>query len=440
MCLRIKTPLISNNQSRRLCQLSVLFALMFGSAFVHAQSSSGLTLNEALRLSLQHASLAKAAEASVQASREAAAKAGQLPDPMLKAGIESVPVNGPDRFSTTRDFMTMRRVGIAQQWVSVDKRAARVTRAQRVVEMEESNYLENVAKIRKETAQAWVNVLYRQRTLALFNAIQKTTAEELAAIEAAHRGAKATASDVVQAKLALVQAQDAARKAEQDLTNARIVLVRWTVVPIEAVVDESPSLVSHVGNLTIEELEKYHPMVLSARRAINLADADTAVTTRERRPDWTVEAGFSQRGSQYSNMVSIGVSIPLPVNRAQRQERDIAEKSALGTKARLQYEDVLRETQTEIRNLAATLASLKERLALFSTQLLPPASSQVDLATAAYRAGTGSLNAVFNARKLLLEKRLQVTEMEKEAALTWATLEYHLVAHDGLASAGRTAQ
>lgn len=438
MCLRIKTPLISNNQSRRLFQLGILLALTISSTGLHAQSA-GLTLNEALRLSLQRAPLAKAAEASVQASREAAARADQLPDPTLKVGIDNVPVAGPDRFSTTRDFMTMRRVGIEQQWVSSNKRAARAERAQRAVGMEEGNYLESVAKIRDETARAWVNVLYSQRALALLKAMEKATAEDFAAMKAAHRGAKATASDVVQAQLTLAQAQDATRKAEQDLTNARIGLARWTVNPVEAVADESPSLVSHVANLPMEELEKSHPMVLSARRAIDLADADTAVASRERRPDWTVEAGFSQRGSQYSNMVSIGVSIPLPVNRAQRQDRDVAEKSALGTKARLQYEDALREIQTEIRSQATTLTSLKERLAFFNSQLLPPASSQVDLATAAYRAGTGSLSAVFNARKMLLEKQLQATELEKEAALTWARLEHHLVPHD-VVSAGKAAQ
>jgi outer membrane protein TolC len=405
---------------------------------VHAQSI-GLTLNEALQLSLQRSPLIKAADASVQASHEAAAKAGQLPDPTLKVGIENVPVNGPDRWSTTRDFMTMRRVGIEQQWVSEDKRAARTERAQRAVEMEQGSYLENVAKVRQETATAWVNVLYGQRALAFFQRMEKQTEEDLAAVQSAHRGAKATASDVTQAQLALSQAQDATRKCEQDLRNSRLALSRWIIVSIESVADETPLLVSHVSNLPVEELEKVHPMLFTARRAITLADADTAVATRERHPDWAIEAGFSQRGSQYSNMVSVGVSIPIPVNRAQKQDRDIAEKSALGTRARLQYEDTLREMQTEIQSLSTTLKSLKERVAQLNARLLPAATQQAELATAAYRAGSGGLSAVFNARKMLLERQLQVAEIEKEAALTWAKLEHHVVPHE-LASAGRAAQ
>lgn len=429
MFSRIKTSLISNNQSRHRCQLSALLALAFGSTIVHAQSG-GLTLNEALQLSMQRSASNKAAAAAVQASREVAAKANQLPDPMLKVGIENVPVNGSDQFSLTRDFMTMRRVGIEQQWVSADKRAARSERALRAVEMEEGNYLSNVAKVREETAKGWINVLYGQRTLVLFKAIEKELADDLGALQAAHRGAKATASDVVRAQLALTQAQDATRKSEQDLTNARIVLTRWTIVSVEFVADAMPPLVSHVQNFPVEELEKYHPMMLAARRAITLADADTAVATRERRPDWIFEAGFSQRGSQYSNMVSVGVNIPLTVNPSQRQDRDVAEKSALATKARLQYEDTLREMQSEIQGLASTVASMNDRATRLKTQLLPSLSQQVDLATAAYRAGSGSLSAVFNAKKMALETQLQILDVEREAALTWAKLEYHVIPHD----------
>lgn len=438
MVSNFKPRLTSTRQSHRLCLLSVLIAMAFGPTIVHAKSS-GLTLDEAFRLALKASPSTKAADASIDASREAAAKSDQLPDPTLKVGLDNLPVTGKDKFSTTADFMTMRRIGIEQQWVSAEKRSARKARAQRAVEMEEGDALANVAKVREETGKAWIGVLFAQRSLALYRSIEREMADDLGAQQAAHRGAKASASDVLQAQIIRTQAQDAIRKAEQDLTSARIALARWTFVPATSVADSMPPLASHVPGLPVTDLEKYHPMVLTARRAENLAVADVAVAVRERKPDWTFEAGFSQRGNQYSNMISVGVSIPLTVNRAQRQDRDIAEKSALRTKAQLQYEDALREMQTEIQTLSTTLVSLNERTAQLQSQLLPPASEQVELATAAYRAGTGSLTAVFNARRMLLERQLQVTDLEKEAALTWARLELHVIPHE-IASAGRAAQ
>ncbi|WP_235953526.1 hypothetical protein [Noviherbaspirillum galbum] len=48
---------------------------------------------------------------------------------------------------------------------------------------------------------------------------------------------------------------------------------------------------------------------------------------------------------------------------------------------------------------------------------------------AAYRAGSGTLSAIYGARKMLLEKQLMIADLEKEAALVWASLEYHVIPH-----------
>jgi outer membrane protein TolC len=105
----------------------------------------------------------------------------------------------------------------------------------------------------------------------------------------------------------------------------------------------------------------------------------------------------------------------------------------------MQYEDALRALQAEIQDQSLTLASLKERVFQLKVQLLPTANQQIELATAAYRSGTGSLAAVFNARRMALDAQMQVLDVEKEAATTWAGLEYHVVPHDQAAT-GRTEQ
>src|SRR5215471_1958473 len=83
-----------------------------------AWSQVPLTLAEALRLAEKRALGISALDAASRASREMAVAAGQLPDPVLRAGIDNLPVNGPDAFSLERDFMTMRRIGVMQEYVS----------------------------------------------------------------------------------------------------------------------------------------------------------------------------------------------------------------------------------------------------------------------------------------------------------------------------------
>src|SRR5690242_20234472 len=124
------STIASPASTRRAChlyRLSALVALALIPAFGRAQGSA-LTLDQSLQMATQRSASSQAAAAAVQASREIAAKADQLPDPMLKFGVENVPVSGPDKFSLSQDFMTMRRVGIEQQWVSADKRTARAER------------------------------------------------------------------------------------------------------------------------------------------------------------------------------------------------------------------------------------------------------------------------------------------------------------------------
>jgi outer membrane protein TolC len=438
MSSKFKTHSVANQRLLRGSCIASILACTLMPVLAHAQST-GLTLDQALQIASTASASNKAAQASVVASTEASAKADQLPDPTLKVGLDNLPVTGPDKFSTTADFMTMRRIGIEQQWVSSDKRKARLERSKRAVEAEEGAYLENVAKVREEAGKAWIAVLFTQRAAGLYNLIEKEMGEDLGAAQAAHRGAKASASDVLQAQLELVQGKDDTRKAEQEFKSARIGLSRWLRIPVDLVADASPPMTTHVADIALADLEKYHPMVLNARRAVTLADADTNVATKERTPDWSFEAGFAQRGSQYSNMISVGISIPLAVNRAQRQDRDVAEKSAIGTKARLQYEDAVLEQQAQIQMLSAELESIKERLTHLKSDLIPPASQQVELAVAAYRSGVGTLTAVFKSKRTLLEKQLQINELEKEAALTWAKLELHVIPHD-MPNAARSEQ
>ncbi|HEV8258782.1 MAG TPA: TolC family protein, partial [Casimicrobiaceae bacterium] len=66
-----------------------------------------LTLAEAQRLAVERSRMLAGQDSAVAASREMAVAAGQLADPMLKLGIDNLPVDTSDRFSLTRDFMTM---------------------------------------------------------------------------------------------------------------------------------------------------------------------------------------------------------------------------------------------------------------------------------------------------------------------------------------------
>lgn len=140
-----------------------LFALLaFASVAAHAQQAA-LTLDAALQSATDRSAAMQAAQSSVRASSELVISAGQLPDPMLKAGVDNLPVNGPQRFTIGQDFMTMRRIGIEQEWVSPEKRRLRSALANQVVDRERSGYLAQYTKVRQQTATAWLNAAYAKK-------------------------------------------------------------------------------------------------------------------------------------------------------------------------------------------------------------------------------------------------------------------------------------
>src|SRR5690348_11591538 len=87
--------------------------------------SQTLSLGEAVRRAGDQAARLQAQDAAIEAAREDAARAGSLPDPMLEFGIENLPVTGSDAFDPSVDDMTMKQIGVRQEFPSSAKRQAR---------------------------------------------------------------------------------------------------------------------------------------------------------------------------------------------------------------------------------------------------------------------------------------------------------------------------
>src|SRR6266850_5518690 len=100
-----------------------ILSLLLFAAVVPAQAQ--LSLPDAQRRAVERSRQIAAQDAAVAASRDMAVAAAQLPDPVLKLGIDNLPINGPDQFSLTRDFMTMSRIGVMQEFTRSEKRQLR---------------------------------------------------------------------------------------------------------------------------------------------------------------------------------------------------------------------------------------------------------------------------------------------------------------------------
>ena len=395
-----------------------------------ARAAEPLTLEEAQRLAVARSQQVVANEATAASARRMAQAAGQLPDPVLKAGIDNLPVSGPDRFSLTRDFMTMRRIGVMQELPGADKRRLRAQRAaQDALRLQAERDL-LVVNARRDSALAWLDRRYAlaQRDVLLRQADEARLQVEAA--EASYRGAKGSQADVFAARTAVSLIEDKLNQVDTQARNAALMLARWVGadaqrLPSGSVPWQSTELDK---GFTIEHLED-HPALAVAAAQVQAAQLDVALAQVGKRPDWTVEATYSQRGPAYSNMVSVGVSVPLQLNRANRQDQEAGARQAELDAALARYEDLLRSEEAEVSVMLNDWRNGKTRVDRFGASLLPLAQQRTSAALAAYRGGKGELAAVLSARRDELELQMQALTVELDTARAWARLNFLTAGH-----------
>src|SRR5437588_4151128 len=176
----------------------------------NALAQSPLTLEDAQRKAVERSRMLVAQDYAIDASREMAVSAAQLPDPVAKLGISNLPVNGEDRFSLTRDFMTMRSVGIMQELTRTEKREARAERFEREAEKSSAEKSVTMATIQRDTAIAWLDRYYVEAMATVVAEQGRAAAAEIDAAEGAFRAGRGSLSDLLSARAALAALDDRA--------------------------------------------------------------------------------------------------------------------------------------------------------------------------------------------------------------------------------------
>jgi outer membrane protein TolC len=399
-----------------------------------------LGLDDALRLAEQRSRLLVAQDAAAVASREMSIAAGQRPAPVLEAGINNLPIDGADRFSVTRDFMTMRSIGVMQEWTRADKLQARAARFEREAEAAQASRLVALADLRRDTATAWLELHFQQRMHDLLGAQRAEAALQVEAADAAYRGTRGSQADVFAARAVVAQIDDRIRQAEGDVATATTRLSRWVGDDAAQPLAPPPSMTSVALNpADLEAQVDHHPKLAVLERQEAMAQADADIARTAKRADWSVKLMLSQRGPAYSNMVSLGVSIPLQWDQQNRQDRDVAAKLAQVEQARAQRDEMAREHVAQVREWLQRWRSNRERLVQYDASLIPLAGERTRASIAAYRGAAGTLAAVLEARRMEIDVGIERLRLEMETAVLWAQLEYLIPAEHRTSLADRSA-
>ena len=404
---------------------TIVAALMVATASA-SWAADPLTLIEAQRIAVGRSQRLVAQGALTTAAREQAVAAGQLPDPVLKFGIDNLPADGADRGSLTRDFMTMRRIGVMQEITRSEKRQLRSERFERDAQRTQAQRQLTLANLQRDTALAWLDRYYTQAMRALVQQQIEETRLQVQAADTAFRAGRGSQADVFAARSAVIQLEDRIAQIDRQSRNAGLMLARWVGTPdADRPLSGSPpwqttSLQSQVSS----EHFKQHPDLLAMDAEVDAVETDARLAQANKQADWSVEASYAQRGPAYSNMLSIGVSIPLQWDQKNRQNRELAAKLALVDEAKARYEDMLRNHEAEVRAWLNDWQTGKDRLSRYRNELILIARQRTEAALTSYRTGKSDLAGALSARRDEIDTRMQALTLEMETARSWAQLNF----------------
>lgn len=404
----------------------LLIALALGPTWAAEPDSADLiSLRSAIAVALKRSQALAVPAANARAARELAVAAGQRPDPVLRLSLNNVPINGTDRWSITNDFMTMQSVGIMQTLPSQAKRHARSLKFEREADasLEQKQML--ATEIQRETAVAWFELRAIELKVGLLKVQIDEAGRQVMATQTAFRSGRSSQTDWIAERDNLSRLEQALLQMQADQASARSTLARWTgqasgIALADALPISSSSLDAQFFPTALDQ----HSALRAMQSRIVAARANAEVLRQEREPDWSVELTLSNRGPQYSDMMSVGLSVPLTWDRPLRQDRELGASLAQVDALEAEINEARREQMLSIERQQHNWRAALAQLQLIDRDRLPLAQQRVEAALAAYGSGTAPLTTVLEARQSALMLAIERIDIELQAARLWAALEY----------------
>lgn len=404
---------------------SILLALVVASS----ATAQSLTLGAAVRRAAETAPRLDAQTAAVTAAREDAARAAALPDPTLMVGIDNLPVTGRDAFDASVDDMTMKSIGIRQEFPARAKRDARRTMAERRVDEALADAGAERLRVQRAVAEAWIDAWSAGHELHALGVLRDQSALAAKMARARMGGGAGSPVDALAADAAVLEIDNQIEEARAMRGVASSQLARWLPGASANDVVGEPDFASLPASRVqlVARADELGPLLASHAR-IESAAAAVTLARAERRPDWSVTASYGQRARDRSDMLSIEFGVALPLFPRNRQDRGVMARQAEYEQALSVKEDERRALVADIDAAMARWEALKRQVALHEQRLLPLAEDRSAVALAAYRAG-GELQPWLDARAAELEVHRAHARHLGELGRAWASLAFLIPEH-----------
>ncbi|WP_411279549.1 TolC family protein [Gemmatimonas sp.] len=405
-------------------------------------------LDSLVRLAEVTSPALRAAHARLAAARARIRPAGARPDPMLMTGIVNLPLSQP---SFSADEMTMRMVGLGQTIPYPGKRGLQRRAAAHDASAADAALAAVRLEVIRAVRDAYYDVAYATRALALLDPNRQILADIARIAEVRYGSGIGSQQDVLRARVEATRVAEMAsmlleqRRASLALLNAA--LDRASDTPVlnvdipdrlaRAAVATSARDVTFLDAslgaraagsalpplATLQALASEVSPVLRQRAAMVAAQAARAEFARsDSKPDFDVSLQYGQRQGR-PDMVTAQVSVPLRLQKAARQNPQVAEARAERAALEADYIAARNGLNADVARLLGLAEQNRTLLALYAVGILPQGRTAVVAALASYRTGQSDMTTVLTAESALFASELAYVRAMTDFAKAIAALE-----------------
>jgi outer membrane protein TolC len=403
----------------------VTILLLFSSAQTFANN---LTIYEAEQLALKDDYVLRAFNARSLSMTELAVATQKLPDPMLKLGFANLPT---DTFRLGQEPMTQAVIGIRQQFPRGQTRALSSSRVLESAARIDAEAQDRVQTIKLTVRQEFTSIYLHQerqrilqRSLVVFADLAEITLDYYAT-------GRAHQQDVIQAQLELSKVEERLSRIQQQEEEARARLAESIGQAAWQELDSQwPDVAQPLPAQRIINSLSEHPRMRAWQHEIARSKTSEEIARQAYKPGFAVDLAYGGRGGQNtdgsdrSDLLSVFVTMDIPIFTNNRQDRVLASSIAETSATQYARDDVFRSMKARILENSASLARQQQRLELYQNRLLPQAAFNAEASFEAYQDAVDDLTTLMRARIGEYELKLDHANLRADEIMTRAGLLY----------------
>jgi len=356
-------------------------------------SATRISMDDAIRLALQHNHALQALRTTIQQSLAEEITANLRPNPTLGLDAQFLPIFQPHEFSS--DYINQQAqfdAGVGYLFERGKKRQHRLQAAQDLTAVVRSQVSDNERQLTFSVGQQFVDVLLAESTLEFAQASLDSFQKTVDISQERYRVGDLSEGDFLKIKLQLLQFQSdlsAAKLAKLQSLAALRQLLGFESVPgdydVQGTLDYQPVHADMTGMKSLAALNR--PDLRAAQQAVVAAESQLALQKANGKMD--VTGTFNYTHTAGVNTGAFFYNMPLPI--FNRNQGEIQRAGYGITQAQQQASETTQQVSTDVVQAYENLRTNDQIVQLYQGGYVDEAKESRDISEYAYRKGAASL-------------------------------------------------